>query len=515
MNKKLLTLIILFITVYSVKAQDSFVAYNNAAEKNLIENAKLPREYLKLALVSETEEPEAEQALVKADGYIKQLGWGENAGQKPEKRLKDLFQKIHAVFLKKYEEEASFKQLFDSGQYQCVGASILYAYILEQYNIPYQIKETPTHVYVVAYPESYNILLETTDPSSGYFVPDAKSKEKYINELVKEKYLDDAYVKKVGIDQAFNEFFYSKTSITLKEAVGLLYYNRAIEKSTKEKTDEAYSAISKADILYPAKKHDFLKYGIMDDMIKNFKFNDMKEWQALVFSINRESTVEENKKFLVYEFNDLIQNKLWKTGQKDKVDSVYTYLMANVKDTGIKSDVEDEYLMESGRYAYTAHKLPEAKQYMEKAYSKNPNNAMSKSLLLAIEVQEFTGQMGSKTNIDALDTWTAKYPTLKQEPEIRTLYLYNYTYLAYYAFQKMDGVNGNSYMKKMTDMLDSPGTFAAKDDNQIGGVFALASVYYYQKFGKQRSMDILNQGLKYAPNHPDLVRKINVFKASK
>jgi hypothetical protein len=368
---------------------------------------------------------------------------------------------------------------------------------------------------VVAYPESYNILLETTDPNSGYYVPEAKAKEKYISELVKEKYLDEEYVKKVGIDQAFNEFFYSKTSITLKEAVGLLYYNRALEKSEAENTSEAYSAISKAYILYPAKKHEFLKAGLMDDMIKNFKFNEIREWQALVSSINRENTSEDNKKYLVYQFNDLIDSKLWKAGKKDLVDTVYTYLMNNVKEASLKGDIEDEYLMESARYAYTAHNLTEAKGYMEKAYTKNPNNMMTKSLLTSIIVQQNTGHMGSQQNIQTMDEWIAKYPAMRQEPEIRTIYLYNYTYLAYYAFQKMDGVNGAAYMKKMTEMLDSPGTFSAKDDNQIGGVFALASVYYYQKFGKQRSMEILKQGLKYEPNHPDLIRKINVFNASK
>ncbi len=284
MIKNLLFLFVILILCHPIKAQEHFITYNNDAEKSLINNAKSPDDFIKLALVANMNEGDANATVSKLNEDIKQLNWESSANQKPEKRLKQLFQMVHATFLKKYEEKASFNQLFSDGEYQCVGASILYAYILDKFQVSYQVKELPTHVYVVAYPESYNILLETTDPAKGYFLPDAKSKENYVNALIKAKYLDEDYVKKVGIDQAFNEFFYSKTNIALKEAVGVLYYNKAVEELDAEKYNEAYSNIAKAQVLYPAKKNEFLETAIMEEMTKNFKFDDIKDWEGLTFN---------------------------------------------------------------------------------------------------------------------------------------------------------------------------------------------------------------------------------------
>ena len=514
MKKRVLLIALCILAASKLFAQDEFITYHNGTENALIENGKTPREFLKLALVAETDDSTAEKIMVKTDGYIKQLDYDATANQKTEKRLKDLFQKVHALFLKKYDEKASFKQLFDSGIYQCVGASILYAYVLEQYQIPYQIKETPTHVYVVAYPDSYNILLETTDPSGGYFVPDEKAKEKYVNELVKEKYLDAAYVQKVGIDQAFNEFFYSKTSITLKQTVGLLYYNAAIEKHDEEHKEEAYSAISKADLLYPAKKHDFLKNAVMDELISNFKFTELKEWKALIRSVNEPNTNEEKHKFVGYEFDDLLQNKLWKLGQKNKVDSIYNYVMANTKDSTLKSNIQDNYLIENGRYAYLQHQLTIAQHFAELAYLKNPTNPMPKALLLETIKEQFAVG-ASKKNIRGLDSITNRIPALKTDQDILLFYLANYTQLANNAFDGGSIADGNKYLKSIMDIMEYKPVTTPEEQNQIAKVFTMCSIFSYKKGNMAKSIELTRLGLKYLPDNEMLTRRLKILIAGK
>jgi hypothetical protein len=515
MAKKLLVLILIVFINRSLKAQEHFLIYNSDSEKSLLTSVQSPVDDIKLALVADLNDNDANTLLAKLNSDIKQLGWEATADQKTDKRLKTLFQKVHSTFLKKYDENAAFSKLFNTGEYQCVGASILYAYILEQCKIPYQIKETPTHVYVVAYPESYNILFETTDPTKGYFVPDDKSKANYIKQLVKSKYLDEVYVSKVGIDQAFNEFFYSKTSITLKEAVGLLYYNKAIEKMDADKASEAYSNISKAQILYPAKKNEFLKSQIMDQMIQNFKFNELKDWEGLTYSVNSKGATEDSKKYVEYQFNELIQSKLWKEGQKDKVVEVYNYLRTNLKDSTLESNIEENYLFESARYEYNSNRYPEALQYLDKAIIKSPNSLMVKSMMVdLIAVKMMDQQTGSARSIAWLDHNVARYPFLAANTVIRSAYLYNYTFLSYTAFSKEDAISGGKYMKLMMYELDTYKDHAVKNEIQIGNAFGRASEYYYRKQGKQKAMEILNTGLKYVPDNELLLRKIKVFRSN-
>lgn len=515
MIKNLLCFSLLLILQQSLKAQEHFITYNNEPEKALLNNSQSPSDYLKLALVAELNEAEATKILARTDDHIKQLNWEASADQKTEKRLKQLFQMVHATFLKKYEEKAVFSQLFNTGEYQCVGASILYAYILEYYKIPYQIKETPTHVYVVAYPGSYNILFETTDPTTGYFVPDVKSKTNYVNALVKEKYLDAAYVEKVGVDQAFNEVFYSKTSITLKNSVGLLYYNKALEELNAVKYNEAYSDMAKAAILYPATKHEFLKSEIMGQLAKNFKFEGIKDWEALAYITNGANADENDKKNVEYEFNELIQSKLWKNGQQEKIDEIYAYLNKNLKDSTLKSNIEDNYLSENARYNFAMHKYPEAQTYIEKEIVKNPKNPMPKLMLVDIIAPRFSTQNGSVQNIDQLNQVTTRFPFLVTDPTIRSIYLFNYAAVSYYAFMQNDGPTGDKYMKMMMNELDTYTNHTQKNDMQVALVFAKASEYHYRKQGKQKAMEILNSGLKYEPDNQELLRKIRVFKESK
>jgi hypothetical protein len=514
MIKKLLFLFVILILSHPIKAQEHFIIYNNDAEKSLVNNAKSPDDYIKLALVANMNEGDANAIVSKLNEDVKQLNWESSANQKPEKRLKQLFQMVHATFLKKYEEKASFNQLFTDGEYQCVGASILYAYILDKFQVSYQIKELPTHVYVVAYPESYNILLETTDPAKGYFLPEAKSKENYVNALIKAKYLDEDYVKKVGIDQAFNEFFYSKTNITLREAVGVLYYNKAVEELDAEKYNEAYSNIAKAQVLYPAKKNEFLENAIMEEMTKNFKFDDIRDWEGLTFNTNTANGDEDKKKYLEFQFDDLIQKKLWKLGQKNKVDEVYNYLEKNLKDSTLRSNLEDNYLMENARYAYTSNNYSDAQIYLEKEIKRNPINPLPKSMVTDMIGPKFSGQPSAE-NVRLLDQYVVKFPFMGEDPRIRSIYLYNYSYLVVYSFSQNDVQAGEKYLKIMRNELDTHNNYQTKNESQIAMAFGKASEFYYRKYGKQKSLEILNAGLKYAPDDPLLLRKIKVLKESK
>lgn len=94
------------------------------------------------------------------------------------KRIKRIYNTIHNTFLEKYNIEAHFSDIFINGNYNCVSATALYSYVFESLEIPYKIKETPTHVYLVVYPKSYKIYIETTVPGEYAYLMPKKSKIK-------------------------------------------------------------------------------------------------------------------------------------------------------------------------------------------------------------------------------------------------------------------------------------------------------------------------------------------------
>ncbi|MEO6303559.1 MAG: hypothetical protein ABIP51_10325, partial [Bacteroidia bacterium] len=111
----------------------------------------------------------------------------ETEGLTNAKRIKFIYKYVHQVFLKMYKLNNSFSDIFEKGEYNCVSASALYAIILKEIGIPCQIIEAPQHVFIIAYPQTDKILIETTSPEKGYFVVNDNYVAKYIKYLADSK----------------------------------------------------------------------------------------------------------------------------------------------------------------------------------------------------------------------------------------------------------------------------------------------------------------------------------------
>ncbi len=86
---------------------------------------------------------------------------------KPEKKIKFIYKTTHNQYFKKYELQTGFAEIFRNGNFNCVTASALYGIILNKCNITFEVRETPVHVYLIAYPDKEKIKIESTDPAAG------------------------------------------------------------------------------------------------------------------------------------------------------------------------------------------------------------------------------------------------------------------------------------------------------------------------------------------------------------
>ena len=507
--KKILLLIFIVTAFYSrLKAQDSFIIYNGEGEKALLSSAKTPDDFLKLAISSELGDGEAQIVYTKFLQQVKDLKLESSPGQVTEKRLNQIYQLVHNAFLKEYNPGAYFGDAIVNGQYQCISASVLYAYILEILGVPYQIKQMPAHVYVVADPDSYKVQFETIDKAKGFYVIDDQSKLKEINELIKAGFMEHNYAVSVGVERAFDDFFYAKQDITLKEAVGLLYYNRALQEMQGEKMNEAYSDICKSDILFPDKKNEFLKYILMSGMVGSFKYDEFRDWEALVQMANRKNATDDTKNFLASQFGNFINVKLLNEGKKDKVDEVFNYLNANVIDTVLKTDLREKYYYTNTHYAYLTNNYSQALFYAEHAYMVNPNNPLISSTFIDMLYQKLNEQNGSVQNIAMLNVYSSKYPDLQKNARFKAMYIYNYAFLCRIGFDTQNAANGEKYFKLLLEQLTTYTDHTNNSDMQIANAFGDASIYYFKKFGRQKAIAILNIGLKYVPDNELLLRKL-------
>jgi tetratricopeptide (TPR) repeat protein len=477
--KKILLVIILTAGLHLALHAQDFVYYTGDTEKSLLASAQTPDDFIKLSLASELNDSDGKFVYNKFVQEVKELGLVTTPGDVSTKHLKKIYQVLHDHFLKNYDPHALFGDMIISGGYNGVNASILCAYFLEMLKIPYQIKQLPGNVFVIVNPGPDNMQYETTDKSKGFYVFDDQSKRQNVNDLIKEGYIEQSYAINVGTERAFDEFFYNKEDISLKEAVGLVYFNKAFEEMQNDKAKDAFSDISKADMLFPDRKNEFLENNLMASMIGSFKYDDLADWRALTKLVNNKYASDEIKKYLEGQFNDMLISKLINAGQKDKVTDVYNYLRSNLADTAVKKLISEQYFFESAQYSYLTNDYVQALKSLEIAYSLNPNNPLIVSNFTQMILHKFSSLAPTAENLSALDEFVNKYPKLKDNPAISSIYDYYLSYLGVIGFISGNGAIGEKYMQLLEKQLDSHPDNNGQYNHAIARLFAQASIYYF------------------------------------
>jgi hypothetical protein len=158
--------------------------------------------------------------------------------------LNHLFAKTHQRFLRNYKEYSSFNELLDKGYYNCLTGTALYAILLDHFEFPYQIIETNYHIFLMVETSAGDVLLETTDPASGF--TDSKSEiEKRIHVYRQNE------IQKANKDKRYYHFSFDLyNDVNLDEMLGLLYYNQAIKAYNNHQWVNSIAYLEKASAQY-------------------------------------------------------------------------------------------------------------------------------------------------------------------------------------------------------------------------------------------------------------------------
>jgi hypothetical protein len=189
-----------------------------------------------------------------------------------------VFQKIHAKFLRNFDERASFNDLASNGRYNCLTATALYALALENLDFKYSVFETSYHIFLKVHLADGEVLLETTDSQNG-FVADAAEISVRIARYKTQN---------VTASQATKYYYRYTTSIfhqvNLDEILGLLHFNSAVNAFNNRDLYETVAHLEKASALYYSNRLDeFSKIIFLSILEGNY---DAKTKEALLPKIN-------------------------------------------------------------------------------------------------------------------------------------------------------------------------------------------------------------------------------------
>ena len=426
------------------------------------------------------------------------------------KQAKEVYKTVHQDKLKKYEYLTFFPEIFKNGNFNCATASALYSLVLEELKIPYEIKEMPTHVYIMVAPKSDNILFETTTPESGFLTYNDKFISSYIEHLKNNKIISQEDINIHTSNELFNKYFFGENqTITLTQLCGLQYYNLGISAIDSKEYLKAIRALEKAELLYPSQRNKFLITSIVPDLLNENLSPDMQGkymGKMSLYSKSPTTTMYIEEKFKEIS-HQLVINKPQISSYALFCKSFFCYL----KDTSLYNTLSFAQHALLCDYYHAKSNYTQCLKELELAYHYNAENIYLRNSIKEVVGRKFYGQYEEKIEIDTLEWYVHAFGFLKNEEVFHDIYTH------VFMIRIRDYLEANqkeTAEKYLQIFLKSIERFQCEKpehrDDMIGSVYGEMCAYYFRKNQFDKSKKWAIDGLKLAPKSGELKRKLEI-----
>ena len=430
--------------------------------------------------------------------------------KKPNKKVRTIYTTIHDTFLDKYEKKNEFSEIFDTGKYNCVSATALFALVFEELSISYTIKELPTHVFLIAYPENEQILVETTDPLTGYIQFSQIFKRTYLENLRERKLIGSAEYSQYSSDDLFDKYYFDDEDISLEQLVGIQYINDGIYKLQEGNLEKALSQFEKGYLLYPSDKAAYLSVTTAIRHLTKLNLED-DNYTELVMKLSRYTNYGITGDHITGEFNKLTSAILYNKGDLARYEAIYYKFNAELEDENIKRETSFIFHYEAGRYYFNKGLITKALENIEQAYQLQPGNAQGESFLITAIRDKISRIDNAKLINYFLEGYFDKYSGLSKNPLFYSMLLDSYLLYSELQFRNEKANEGNDYLTRFEEGFKGK-TDLSVNNKLIVRAYASASVYYFVKGYKSKSRTYLLRGLNYVPENIELKQRLQMLR---
>lgn len=413
--------------------------------------------------------------------------------KKIAQKIRLTYSNVHSRFLRKYSDNEYFPEIFQSGMYNCVSASILYALVFDGIDIPYKVKASSNHVYLVANPGSKSVVIETTNPGFEKAVFTGEFKQQYVNNLRTSKLISESEYKNKSVEEIFEENFKEVRDAEFINLFAFQYHNKAMTKLQNNDTESAFELCKKAYFFYPDDQVKALLYTTLIYHLERCKFDKISDMDYLAF-LSRFENIDVN--IITGIFNNIIYNQLKYINREAYCDSLCNRLLSNISDKSIYDEIDFSYNMQM---SYRFKNSDKVEKYITKALSIKNDHYNANILMEVFMNQKLLKISDPNTLLDTIQLLEKRYD-LEKVNKI----LFDHKLRAY--LQKVDNLvddgkitEANKYLMKFEDNCKLP------IENQflssyIENAYRTLAVYYFYRGNKSRAKDYVNRGMKYAPN---------------
>lgn len=505
MKRFILTIAILFSftnLVFSQTQTDSLVRFSDLRfhsdfeKRSFSDFVKLKKDTFQLLLAIDKDvTPEiAAKLRTTFNRTLDELNQKNIQSKRIDKQIKFIYSDVHIRLLKKYSANEYFPTTIQSGIYNYVSASMLYAMVFAYYNIPYKVMASPSRAYLVANPGKDSVVIETMNPlfQKTTFTDDFK--QRYVNNLRTSKLISEADYKDKSVDEIFKEKFNEVKEADFFSLPGFQYYNKALTQLENNNIETALSLAQKAYFLYPAPQVKTLLNISLLQQIESCNFDKVTDVDYLVQISRFENT---DKKAVVGKFINTIKHFLQDTDKESYCDSLYQRYSSEIADHSLKEEICFSFNMLMSYHYQNSDKI---EKYVTQALSIKGNYQNAQVLFKNYLNKKLYSISDPYALLDSIKRVEQQYQFPLIKPLVRDLKSMAYLKIANNCIEQKKPTDSENYLTKFEENCALP----VKDEAielQIANTYRSIAVYYFYKGYKTKAKNYVNRGLKYIPNN--------------
>jgi tetratricopeptide (TPR) repeat protein len=424
------------------------------------------------------------------------------------KKINRIRNEVSNSLLMNYEHQASFRDLFIKGSYNYYTAASVYAILLDRLGIPCEIREVTNSLLILTYPSHEKIPIEIEGTGTPFFMLAHDTRNNFISFLREINVVDDAMFTATTSRALFDRYYFADYGLTIREMTGMLYVNSAIEFLDRAETAKAYSQLEKAFILYPSRKTQYLLLAVLNGFLTDMDYYNPMDLGYLI-KASRLTGYGVDRERIENILQHIIHTVLIEEQDLKGMQYIYDYMQEFLTDEALRKEFSFLYQYEVARLHYNEQQYTKALASAEEAFQLRPENIHIQNLLAStlagFGINANSGMVLEKIN---------HYDTLYEELAGNEIYITvkQHAFLIFFgeAFQLRDQKNGEYYMS-LFEELTSLHPEVNLDYIAVGRSYSSAAIYYYRQGRVQRSREILEKGLTYAPHSVELKLKLKSF----
>ena len=472
------------------------------------------KDYFSLFMASGTllSEHKVEEAHDRFYSFLMQYNESKFQSKKPERKSRQIHGDLQKTFLKLYQNNASFEEIFYNGNYSDISSLGLYAIAFDHAKIPYAIRDEADELYILTYPNADKIKLELTMSGHTLIKPTMEFKQQYVELLRVQKRITDAELSKVGVIALFDKYYYGGTQIgiTIPNVIGLQYYNQAITDLQSNRFQGSFSNAEKAYLLYPSPKTSYLMTVAGTSAFKQRKqLDSIKAIQLGKLSKFGDHGI--TPEMIEAEFIQITQELLFNRSDKTEMDNFHKVLNSHLSNFRIKNDINFVYYYETGRFLYNRGRYTEGLSNFEEAFKIKPANQLASSAFINAITWKVSNTGDNKEKIKLLDGYQAQYPSLTEDNNFNELVLSCYLLKMINDFDSGNYAEGEKY-RALFEEGRAKFADVHTDQQLIGNAYSRGAFYYYRKGQTQKARTVIETGLKHSPDNYELLARKKMMK---